>query len=31
MLGRLGGKLVVPDNFDQLYEDEIRELFEKGC
>jgi len=31
MLGRLGGKLVVPDNFDRLYEDEIRELFEKGC
>ena len=31
VLGRLEGKLVVPDNFDRLYEDEIRELFEKGC
>jgi prevent-host-death family protein len=30
-LGRLRGKLVVPDNFDELHEDEIRELFEKGC
>jgi prevent-host-death family protein len=31
VLGRLRGKIVVPDNFDTLYEDEIRELFEKGC
>jgi prevent-host-death family protein len=31
VLGRLEGKLVVPDNFDRLYEDEMRELFEKGC
>ena len=31
VLGRLEGKLVVPDNFDRLYDDEIRELFEKGC
>jgi len=31
VLGRLEGKLVVPDNFDRLYEDEIRELFENGC
>jgi hypothetical protein len=31
VLGRLEGKLVIPDNFDRLYEDEIRELFEKGC
>ncbi len=31
VLGRLRGKLVVPDDFDRLYEDEIRELFEKGC
>lgn len=30
-LGRLRGKLVVPDNFDTLYEDEIRKLFEEGC
>jgi prevent-host-death family protein len=27
-LGILDGKLRVPDNFDELYEDEIRELFE---
>ena len=31
VLGRLEGKLVVPDNFDRLYDDEIRELFEEGC
>jgi prevent-host-death family protein len=31
VLGRLRGQIVVPDNFDQLYEEEIRELFEKGC
>lgn len=31
VLGRLEGKLIVPDDFDRLYEDEIRELFEKGC
>jgi prevent-host-death family protein len=27
-LGILDGKLRVPNNFDELYEDEIRELFE---
>jgi prevent-host-death family protein len=27
-LGILDGKVRVPDNFDELYEDEIRELFE---
>ena len=27
-LGILDGKIRVPDNFDELYEDEIRELFE---
>ena len=31
VLGRLDGKLVVPDNFDTLYEEEIRKLFEDGC
>ena len=31
VLGRLRGQIVVPDNFDQLYEEEIREMFEKGC
>ena len=31
VLGRLRGQIVVPDKFDQLYEEEIRELFEKGC
>jgi prevent-host-death family protein len=31
ILGRLRGQIVVPDNFDQLYEEKIRELFEKGC
>ncbi len=30
-LGRLRGKIVVPDNFDTLYEEEIRKLFEEGC
>ena len=30
-LGILNGKIHVPDNFDELYEEEIRELFEKGC
>ena len=30
-LGILNGKIEVPDNFDTLYEDEIRELFEKTC
>ena len=29
-LGMLAGKLTVPDDFDTLYEDEIRELFEDG-
>jgi prevent-host-death family protein len=29
VLGRLEGKLAVPENFDRLYDDEIRELFEK--
>lgn len=31
VFGRLRGQIVVPDNFDELWEDEIRELFEKGC
>jgi prevent-host-death family protein len=31
VLGRLRGQIVVPDDFDTLCEDEIRELFEKGC
>jgi prevent-host-death family protein len=31
VLGRLRGQIIVPDNFDTLYEDEIRELFENGC
>lgn len=30
VLGRLDGKIVVPDNFDHLYEEEIRALFEDG-
>jgi prevent-host-death family protein len=30
-LGVLDGKIEVPDNFDELYEEEIQELFEKGC
>ena len=31
VLGRLRGQIVVPDNFDTLYEEEIRKLFEEGC
>ncbi|MGE5268219.1 MAG: type II toxin-antitoxin system Phd/YefM family antitoxin [Thiohalocapsa sp.] len=31
VLGRLRGKIVVPNNFDTLYEEEIRKLFEEGC
>ncbi len=31
VLGRLRGKFVVPDDFDRLYEEEIRALFEDGC
>jgi prevent-host-death family protein len=30
-LGVLNGKIQVPDNFDDLYSDEIRKLFEEGC
>jgi prevent-host-death family protein len=30
-LGMLNGKIDVPDNFDTLYEEEIRRLFEEGC
>lgn len=30
-LGRLRGQFEVPDDFDTMCEDEIRELFEKGC
>jgi prevent-host-death family protein len=30
-LGRLNGKIRVPDDFDRLYEEEIRQLFEDGC
>lgn len=30
-LGRLNGKIRVPDDFDTLYEEEIRQLFEEGC
>ena len=30
-LGRLRGKVSVPDDFDTLYEEEIRKLFEDGC
>jgi prevent-host-death family protein len=29
--GRLRGQFEVPDDFDTMFEDEIRELFEKGC
>jgi prevent-host-death family protein len=29
-LGILNGKIVVPDNFDELYEEEIRAMFEDG-
>jgi prevent-host-death family protein len=31
VLGRLRGQFEVPDDFDTLCEDEIRELFENGC
>ena len=30
-LGILNGKIHVPDNFDTLDEEEIRQLFEEGC
>lgn len=30
-LGRLNGHIRVPDDFDTLYEEEIRRLFEQGC
>jgi prevent-host-death family protein len=30
-LGILNGKIQVPDNFDDLYAEEIRKLFEEGC
>src|SRR3954465_12393550 len=30
VFGRLDGKIVVPDNFDRLYEEEIREFFKKA-
>jgi prevent-host-death family protein len=30
-LGLLNGKIHVPDNFDTLYEEEIRQMFEEGC
>ena len=29
-LGILNGKVNIPDNFDELFEDEIREMFENG-
>jgi len=29
-LGILNGKFHIPDNFDTLFEDEIREMFENG-
>ena len=29
-LGVLNGKIEVPDNFDELYEEEIRAMFEDG-
>jgi prevent-host-death family protein len=31
VLGRLRGKIVVPDDFDTMDEAEIRQLFEEGC
>ena len=31
ILGRLRGKIVVPDDFNTMYEEEIRQLFEEGC
>jgi prevent-host-death family protein len=30
VLGILNGKIEVPDNFDDLYAEEIRKLFEEG-
>jgi prevent-host-death family protein len=30
-LGILNGQFEIPDDFDTMFEDEIRELFEKGC
>lgn len=30
-LGRLNGKIQVPDDFDTLAEEEIRRMFEEGC
>jgi prevent-host-death family protein len=30
-LGILDGKILVPDDFDTMYEEEIRRLFEEGC
>ena len=30
-LGRLRGQFEVPDDFDTMCEDEIRDLFENGC
>jgi len=30
VLGILNGKFHIPDNFDTLFEDEIREMFENG-
>jgi prevent-host-death family protein len=29
-LGVLNGKIEIPDNFDELYEEEIRAMFEDG-
>ncbi|HEY8874448.1 MAG TPA: type II toxin-antitoxin system prevent-host-death family antitoxin [Stellaceae bacterium] len=31
VLGRLRGKIIVPDDFDTMCEEEIRRLFEEGC
>ena len=31
VLGRLRGKITVPDDFDTMCEEEIRKLFEEGC
>ena len=31
VLGRLRGKIVVPDDFDTMFEEEIRAMFEDGC
>lgn len=30
-LGILDGKIEIPEDFDTLYEEEIRKLFEEGC